>query len=85
MTTTSTMRPAPFICAQRGSEETEFAVEKALTSPRPRVRFTVGFDARLLVPLHAVSPLWLPDWVRQTLSGLPHKAPACASVVKESA
>lgn len=60
-------------------------IEKALASPRPRARYTVGFDARLLVPLHAVSPLWLSDRVKHAVSGLPHKAPARAGVVKESA
>ncbi|WP_405541084.1 SDR family NAD(P)-dependent oxidoreductase [Streptomyces phaeochromogenes] len=60
-------------------------IEKALTSPRPRARYTVGFDARLLVPLHAMSPLWLSDWVKHTVSGLPRKAPARAGVVKELA
>lgn len=68
-----------------GPEPVARTIEKALTSPRPRARYTVGFDARLLVPLHAMSPLWLSDRVKHTVSGLPHKAPARADVVKESA
>ncbi|WP_328484238.1 SDR family oxidoreductase [Streptomyces sp. NBC_00377] len=68
-----------------GPEPVARTIEKALTSPRPRARYMVGFDARLLVPLHTLSPLWLSDWVKHTVSGLPHKAPARADVVKESA
>jgi hypothetical protein len=65
------------------SEPVARTIEKALVSLRPRARYTVGFDARLLVPLHAVAPLWLSDWVKHTVSGLPRKAPARAAVVKE--
>ncbi|WP_255306539.1 SDR family oxidoreductase [Streptomyces sp. Wb2n-11] len=68
-----------------GPEPVARTIEKALTSSRPRARYTVGFDARLLVPLHTMSPLWLSDWVKHTVSGLPHKAPARAGAVKESA
>ncbi|MET7982092.1 SDR family oxidoreductase [Streptomyces sp. NPDC005070] len=54
-----------------GPEPVARVIERSLSSRHPRARYTVGLDARLLVPLHSVSPLWLTDWVKHTASGLP--------------
>lgn len=68
-----------------GPQPVARTIEKALTSRSPKARYTVGLDARLLVPLHAVSPLWLSDLVKHTISGLPRKAPANSSAKKRAA
>ena len=54
------------------------AIEHALLSPRPRTRYPVGRQARLLIPLSR----WLPDRLKDELllrvSGLPRTADATA-------
>ncbi|MCZ1003278.1 SDR family oxidoreductase [Streptomyces mirabilis] len=59
-----------------GPEPVARAIAKCLSSRRPRARCTVGFDPRILVPLHAMSPLWLTDAVKHAVSGLPRTASA---------
>ena len=68
-----------------GPQPVARTIEKALTSHRPKARYTVGVDARLLVPLHQVSPLWVSDMVKHTVSGLPRKAPARTGAEKRTA
>ncbi|NUK06496.1 SDR family oxidoreductase [Streptomyces lunaelactis] len=58
-----------------GPEPVARAITRSLSSRRPRARYTVGLDARLLVPLHAMSPLWLTDRVKHRVSGLPRTLP----------
>lgn len=51
------------------------AVHHALTATRPRIRYPVGQDARLLVTLPRVLPdRWL-DAIRLRLFGLPRGSP----------
>ncbi len=54
-----------------GPEPVARTIARALSARRPRARYTVGLDARLLVPLHAMSPLWLTDRVKHAVCGLP--------------
>jgi hypothetical protein len=61
------------------------AIATALSARRPRARYTVGLDARFLVPLHTVSPLWLSDRVKHAVTGLPRTAPATTVAVEVAA
>ncbi|GAA2789381.1 SDR family NAD(P)-dependent oxidoreductase [Kitasatospora paracochleata] len=54
-----------------GPEPVARTVEKCLTATRPRPRYTVGRDARLLVPLHGVLPLRVTDLLKHAVCGLP--------------
>ncbi|MFF3417873.1 SDR family NAD(P)-dependent oxidoreductase [Streptomyces sp. NPDC002698] len=49
-------------------------IARALSARRPRARYTVGLDARFLIPLHTMSPLWLSDRVKHAVTGLPRTA-----------
>jgi NAD(P)-dependent dehydrogenase (short-subunit alcohol dehydrogenase family) len=49
------------------------AVRHALTSTRPRIRYVVGKDARLLTTLSGILPDWLLDVARFRNLGLPSK------------
>jgi NAD(P)-dependent dehydrogenase (short-subunit alcohol dehydrogenase family) len=55
------------------------AVEHALLSPRPRTRYPVGRQARLLIPLSRFLPDRLKDELLLRVSGLPRTADATAS------
>lgn len=68
-----------------GPQPVARTIEKALSSRRPKARYSVGLDARLLVPLHEVSPLWLSDRVKHTITGLPPRAPQRAGAGKRAA
>ncbi|MEU2289129.1 SDR family oxidoreductase [Streptomyces sp. NPDC013178] len=57
-----------------GPEPVARAIEQCLSAVRPRARYTVGLDARLLVPLHTLAPLWLSDRIKHRASGLPRTA-----------
>lgn len=46
-------------------------VQRCLTARRPRPRYVVGRDARLLVPLHSLLPLTLTDRIKHAATGLP--------------
>jgi NAD(P)-dependent dehydrogenase (short-subunit alcohol dehydrogenase family) len=54
------------------------AVEHALLSPRPRTRYPVGRQARLLIPLSRILPDRLKDELLLRVSGLPRTAEATA-------
>ena len=54
------------------------AVEHALVSPRPRTRYPVGRQARLLIPLTRFMPDRLKDEMLLRVSGLPRTADATA-------
>ncbi|MGW5849898.1 SDR family oxidoreductase [Streptomyces sp. NPDC055254] len=56
-----------------GPEPVAEVIARALSARRPRARYTVGLDARLLIPLHTASPLWLTDRVKHAASGLPRR------------
>jgi NAD(P)-dependent dehydrogenase (short-subunit alcohol dehydrogenase family) len=49
------------------------AVEHALTSQRPKIRYHVGKDAKLLVALSSILPDWLLDIIRFKQLGLPSR------------
>lgn len=53
-------------------------VELCLTARRPRPRYVVGREARLLVPLHILLPLSWTDRIKHTLTGLPRRPVAAA-------
>ncbi len=61
-----------------GPEPVARTVEICLTARRPRPRYVVGRDARLLVPLHAMLPLAWTDRLKHTVTGLP-RTPAPAT------
>ncbi|QES51444.1 oxidoreductase [Streptomyces venezuelae] len=70
-----------------GPEPVARAVERCLTARRPRARYVVGRDARLLVPLHTLLPLALTDRIKHAATGLPRvpapgpaKAPSASGV-----
>ncbi|MET9504158.1 SDR family oxidoreductase [Streptomyces sp. NPDC006622] len=54
-----------------GPEPVARTVARVLSARRPSPRYTVGLDARLLVPLHGMTPLWLTDRVKHAVTGLP--------------
>jgi len=47
------------------------AVHHSLTASRPRIRYRVGKDARLIATLPRVLPDWLLDEIRFRALGLP--------------
>ncbi|MER5863470.1 SDR family NAD(P)-dependent oxidoreductase [Kitasatospora sp. NPDC002040] len=53
-----------------GAEAVARTVGRALSSPRPRARYPVGVDARLLVPLSAAALPWRTDPVGRAAAGL---------------
>ncbi len=55
------------------------AVEHALTSPHPKIRYHVGKDAKLLVTLSSILPDWLLDTIRFKQLGLPSRFGAVES------
>jgi hypothetical protein len=57
------------------------AVHHALTARRPRTRYPVGKDARLLVTLPRVLPDRLLDFIRLLLFGMPPSFGALVAVV----
>ncbi|MBJ7594249.1 MAG: SDR family NAD(P)-dependent oxidoreductase [Candidatus Dormibacteraeota bacterium] len=66
---------------ETGVEPTEVAraVEHALLSSRPRTRYPVGRQAKLLIPLSRLLPDRLKDELLLRVSGLPRTADATAS------
>jgi NAD(P)-dependent dehydrogenase (short-subunit alcohol dehydrogenase family) len=54
------------------------AVEHALLSPRPRTRYPVGRQAKLLIPLSRLLPDRLKDELLLRVTGLPRTASATA-------
>lgn len=68
-----------------GPEPVAAAIATALSARRPRARYTVGPDARLLIPLHTVLPLWLSDRIKHAVTGLPRTAPATTVAVEVAA
>ncbi|MGW7357166.1 SDR family NAD(P)-dependent oxidoreductase [Streptomyces sp. NPDC054802] len=68
-----------------GPEPVAAAIATALSARRPRARYTVGLDARFLVPLHTMSPLWLSGRVKHAVTGLPCTAPATTVAVEVAA
>ncbi|MFF3861302.1 SDR family NAD(P)-dependent oxidoreductase [Streptomyces sp. NPDC002209] len=54
-----------------GPEPVARTVETCLTARRPRPRYVVGRDARLLVPLHTLLPLAWTDRLKHAVTGLP--------------
>ncbi|MFD8979579.1 SDR family oxidoreductase [Streptomyces sp. NPDC059564] len=54
-----------------GPEPVARTVEACLTARRPRPRYVVGRDARLLVPLHTLLPLAWTDRLKHAATGLP--------------
>jgi NAD(P)-dependent dehydrogenase (short-subunit alcohol dehydrogenase family) len=67
--------------SETGVEPVEVAraVEHALLSPRPRTRYPVGRQARILIPLMRVLPDRLKDAMIFRVSGLPRTADATAA------
>ncbi|MFF4456981.1 SDR family oxidoreductase [Streptomyces goshikiensis] len=61
-----------------GPEPVARTVETCLTARRPRARYVVGRDARLLVPLHTLLPLAWTDRLKHAVTGLP-RTPAAVS------
>nr|WP_144298575.1 SDR family oxidoreductase [Streptomyces sp. TLI_235] len=57
-----------------GPEPVARTIEKCLTATRPRPRYTVGRDARLLVPVHSLLPLRVTDLLKHAVCGLPRTA-----------
>jgi NAD(P)-dependent dehydrogenase (short-subunit alcohol dehydrogenase family) len=68
-----------------GPEPVARAIAAALSARRPRARYTVGLDARFLIPLHTMSPLWLSDRVKHAVTGLPRTAPAAPTAAAGAA
>lgn len=68
-----------------GPQPVARTIERALVSRRPRARYTVGLDARVLVPLHSVSPLWLSDRAKHAVTGLPRRSAARVGAGKGTA
>ncbi|MFF8281008.1 SDR family NAD(P)-dependent oxidoreductase [Streptomyces lateritius] len=68
-----------------GPEPVARKIATALSARRPRPRYTVGLDARFLIPLHTVSPLWLSDRVKHAVTGLPRTAPQAPAPAVEAA
>ncbi|MFD8019763.1 SDR family NAD(P)-dependent oxidoreductase [Streptomyces lavendulae] len=54
-----------------GPEPVARTVETCLTARRPRPRYVVGREARVLIPLHTVLPLAWTDRLKHTVTGLP--------------
>jgi len=38
------------------------AIIRALSARSPKARYLVGYEARLLVYSHAITPIWMMDW-----------------------
>ena len=68
-----------------GPEPVARAIATALSARRPRARYTVGLDARFLIPLHTMAPLWLSDRVKHAVTGLPRTAPAATAAMEVTA
>ncbi|MER7118133.1 SDR family oxidoreductase [Streptomyces goshikiensis] len=64
-----------------GPEPVARTVETCLTARRPRARYVVGRDARLLVPLHTLLPLAWTDRLKHAVTGLPRTPAAVPSPV----
>ncbi|MFD9357922.1 SDR family NAD(P)-dependent oxidoreductase [Streptomyces sp. NPDC060031] len=60
-------------------------IATALGARHPRARYTVGLDARFLIPLHTMTPLWLSDRIKHTVTGLPRTAPSAPTQTVEVA
>ncbi len=61
------------------------AIEHALLSPRPRTRYPVGRQAKLLIPLSRLLPDRLKDELLLRVSGLPRSADATAGTSRPRA
>ncbi|WP_331765857.1 SDR family NAD(P)-dependent oxidoreductase [Embleya sp. NBC_00896] len=68
-----------------GPEPVARVIAAALSARRPRPRYTVGVDARFLIPLHTMSPLWLSDRVKHAVTGLPRTATVPTAAVETAA
>ncbi|MGW7440860.1 SDR family NAD(P)-dependent oxidoreductase [Streptomyces sp. NPDC054849] len=66
-----------------GPEPVAKVIDTALSARRPRARYTVGLDARFLIPLHTMTPLWLSDRVKHAVTGLPRTAQGSAAASLE--
>ncbi|MEU9305892.1 SDR family NAD(P)-dependent oxidoreductase [Streptomyces sp. NPDC048269] len=66
-----------------GPEPVARVIATALSVRRPRARYTVGLDARLLIPLHTMTPLLLSDRVKHAVTGLPRTTPAAPTAGME--
>jgi hypothetical protein len=40
---------------------------RALSAKSPKARYIVGYEARLLVYSHAITPTWMMDWFASKL------------------
>ncbi|MFI6006339.1 SDR family NAD(P)-dependent oxidoreductase [Streptomyces sp. NPDC051366] len=68
-----------------GPEPVAKVIATALSARRPKARYTVGLDARFLIPLHTMTPLWLSDRIKHAVTGLPRTAPAAPTTAVEVA
>ncbi|SFN95784.1 Short-chain dehydrogenase [Streptomyces sp. cf124] len=68
-----------------GPEPVARMITTALAARRPKPRYTVGLDARFLIPLHTASPLWLSDRIKHAVTGLPRTAPKALTAAVEAA
>ncbi|MEU3549975.1 hypothetical protein [Streptomyces longwoodensis] len=68
-----------------GPEPVARMITTALAARRPKLRYTVGLDARFLVPLHTASPLRLSDRIKHAVTGLPRTAPKAPTAAVEAA
>ncbi|MFD3701173.1 SDR family NAD(P)-dependent oxidoreductase [Streptomyces sp. NPDC058646] len=68
-----------------GPEPVAKVIAAALSARRPKARYSVGLDARFLIPLHTMTPLWLSDRVKHAVTGLPRTAPTAPTAPVEVA